>query len=144
MSQITYSFVKCLCSTFFLSSVNLICTDIFPKYFRESLGLRDTESTLYDPGHSISYNIRCAPSEDRDPCLSESSLSAWRSFRSLVTHRLPCEESYQSAWLRRLVWIFFEGTCNLIGNAVLRLLCKSNKQSEVDQYIRTAFQISNE
>ena len=46
-SPVTHIFVKCGCSSyFFLNSANLICrgTDI-SKYFRESLGIRDTEST---------------------------------------------------------------------------------------------------
>ena len=49
-SQFTYSFVKCYYSIyFFLNFVNLICrgTDI-SKYVRESLGLWDNESRLYD------------------------------------------------------------------------------------------------
>ena len=48
-SKITYSFVKCGYSIYFvLNSVNLICrsTDI-SKYFRHSLGLRDNKSRLY-------------------------------------------------------------------------------------------------
>ena len=48
-TQIAYSFVKCGCSIyFFLNSANLTCrgTDI-SKYFRESLGLRCTVSTVY-------------------------------------------------------------------------------------------------
>ena len=36
-------------SSFFLSSANLICRDTdISKYFRESLGLRDNESRLYN------------------------------------------------------------------------------------------------
>ena len=48
-SPVTHIFVKCCClSYFFLNSANLICrgTDI-SKYFREFLGIRDTESRLY-------------------------------------------------------------------------------------------------
>ena len=49
MSEITYTFVKCGCSIYFLlNSAILICrgTDM-SKYFRESLGIRDNESQLY-------------------------------------------------------------------------------------------------
>ena len=67
-SPITYVFVNCGCANyFFRNSANLICrgTDI-SKYFRESLGIRDNESRLYELGHSISYKTTCAPSEGSD------------------------------------------------------------------------------
>ena len=57
--------------SFFLNSANLICrdTDIW-KYFRESLGLRDNESRLYD----VSFVIVCSSSLPRlvirDGCAS--------------------------------------------------------------------------
>ena len=48
-SQITYSFVKCGCSIYcFPHSLNSDMSRYgYPKYFSESLGLRDNESRLY-------------------------------------------------------------------------------------------------
>ena len=48
-SQITYSYMKCGCSIYFVfnfANLTCRCTDI-SKYFRESLGLLDNESRLY-------------------------------------------------------------------------------------------------
>ena len=36
---------------------------------------------------------------------SESSLSSWRVFESLATHRVPCEVSDQNARMRKVIWI---------------------------------------
>ena len=53
---------------------------------------------------------------------SESSLSAWRLFWSLATGRVPCEDSDQTARMRRLIWIFAGHTSSFVGNSVSRLL----------------------
>ena len=42
---------------------------------------------------------------------SESSLSAWRNFASLAIQNAPSEDSDQTAWMRRLIWIFARRTC---------------------------------
>ena len=49
---------------------------------------------------------------------SESSLSALRRFAFLATRRVPCENSDQTARMRRLIWVFAERPCKLAGNAV--------------------------
>ena len=54
---------------------------------------------------------------------SEFPLSAWPRFGSLATHRVSCEDSDQTARMRRLIWFFAGRTCNLEGNAVPRLIC---------------------
>ena len=43
---------------------------------------------------------------------------------SLATHRVPFEDSDQTAWMRRLIWVFAGRTCNLVGNAVSCLICE--------------------
>ena len=40
------------------------------------------------------------------PVWSESSLSAWRKLGSLVTHWAYSEDSDQTGWLPRLIWVF--------------------------------------
>ena len=62
-SQITYSFVKCVSSSyFFLHLVILICrgTDI-SKYLRESLGLRDNDSRLSLRKYAYSNILKILP-----------------------------------------------------------------------------------
>ena len=57
---ITYIFVTCGCSNYFyLNSATLICrgTDI-SKYFREFLGIRDSESRLYSQTYMESKECR--------------------------------------------------------------------------------------
>ena len=52
---------------------------------------------------------------------SESSLSGCRGYGSLAAHRVTCEDSDQTAWMRRLIWVFTGRICHLAGNAVPRL-----------------------
>ena len=54
---------------------------------------------------------------------SQSLLSTWRCFGSLGTNRMPCEDSDQTARMRRLIWVFTGRTSNLVGNAVPRFRC---------------------
>ena len=54
---------------------------------------------------------------------SESLLCARGRFGSLATHKAPSEDSDQPVRMRRLIWVFSGRTaCNLIGNAVPRLI----------------------
>ena len=59
-SKLTYIFVKCGCANyFFLNSENLICRGTgISKYFRESFGIRDKESPLYNYLHSSVRGVR--------------------------------------------------------------------------------------
>ena len=54
---------------------------------------------------------------------SESSLSAWRNFASLVIQNAACEDSDQTVWnvKSRLIWIFDRRTCPKIGFLTLWL-----------------------
>ena len=47
--------------------------------------------------------------------LPESSLSAWRRFGYLATQREPCEDSDQTARMRKLILVFVGHTCSLFG-----------------------------
>ena len=63
----------------------------------------------------------CAPSKYFD--LTCSPMQYDQSFRrrlktlgSLATHRMHCEESDQTAWMRRLILVFDWRTCSLVGD----------------------------
>ena len=86
----------------------------------------------YELGH-IFYQFACAPMRAG---WSESSLSAWRRFRSLAIQKLIWEDSDHTGRMHRLNWIFFECTWNIVGSAVGRLISsiagrKENKKKEV-------------
>ena len=51
------------------------------------------------------------------------SLCAWRRFRSLANHCMPCEDSDQTARRRRLISVFAGSICNLLGIVLPRLIC---------------------
>ena len=48
------------------------------------------------------------------PVWSESLLSAWRNVGSLFTHWVHSEDSDQTGWLPRLIWVFAGGTVILL------------------------------
>ena len=55
------------------------------------------------------------------PVWSESSLSAWRRFGSLTTHKVPSKESDPTGWMPRLIWVFAGCTGYFVGFVVLQL-----------------------
>ena len=54
---------------------------------------------------------------------SESSLSVWRNFASLVIQNAPSEDTDQTARMRRLIWIFSGRIYPKVSFLTLRLLC---------------------
>ena len=56
---------------------------------------------------------------------SESSLSAWKKLRSLATHWAHSEDSDQTGWMPRLIWVFAGCTCHFVGFVVRRLFYPS-------------------
>ena len=62
--------------------------------------------------------MTCVPSEDSDqpghPVWSESSMSAWRNCGSLATYLAHCEDSDQTAWMSRLIWVFLGCTGHFV------------------------------
>ena len=68
----------------------------------------------------------CDQRRIRSVCASaysdQSSLSAWRRFRSLATHKVSCEDSDQIAVMYRLIWDFAGRSRNSVGNAIPRLI----------------------
>ena len=55
------------------------------------------------------------------PAWSASLLSAWRNFRPLATHWVHSEDSDQTGWIPRLIWVFAEST-----HILLVLSCRSS------------------
>ena len=49
------------------------------------------------------------------PVWSESSLSAWRNIKSLATHCAHSEDSDQTGWMPRLIWVFAGRTSHFVG-----------------------------
>ena len=66
--------------------------------------------TTIEPGHSIPYKFAYMPSDDSAQA-DQSPLSALSRFGSLATHRVPCENSDQTVWTRRLIWASLWRTC---------------------------------
>ena len=84
-------------------------------------------STLFEPRHDkinkmrvrpaktqISLGIRSQISLGIRPVWSKSSLSAWRSIRTLATHWTHSEDSDQIGRMPRLVWVFARRTLILL------------------------------
>ena len=51
-------------------------------------------------------NGMCAQRRLRSAWVSASLLSAWRKLGSLATHWAPSEDSDQTGWMTRLIWVF--------------------------------------
>ena len=62
--------------------------------------------TVYPAKTQISLGIR--------PVWSESSLSAWRKLEPLATHWAHSEDSDQTGWMPRLIWVFTGRTVTLL------------------------------
>ena len=67
------------------------------------------QQRLRSASHLGSLISLCCPLED--------TLNPW------LPREMPCEDSDQTAWLCRLIWVFAGHTCNLVGNAVPQLIC---------------------
>ena len=60
---------------------------------------------FYEPGHSISYKIACAPSDQPEHLSRLNKVFAVRlkARWTLATHSKPCEDSDQTALMRSLI-----------------------------------------
>ena len=73
----------------------------------------------YEPPHDKTNSAAVRPAKTQIslgicPVWSESSLSAWRKLRSLVTHWVHNEDSDQTGRMPRLIWVFAGCTLNLL------------------------------
>ena len=55
------------------------------------------------------------------PVWSESLLSTWRKLGSSATHWVHSEDSNQTGWMPRLIWVFAGHTCHFVGFVMKRL-----------------------
>ena len=61
----------------------------------------------YEPPHDKTNNVAVRPAKTQiRPVWSESSLSAWRKLGSLAIHWAHSEDSDQTGWMPRLIWVF--------------------------------------
>ena len=67
---------------------------------------KTSKMTVHPAKTQISLGIR--------PVWSESSLSAWRKLGSLATHWAHSEDSEQTGWMPRLIWVFPGRTATLL------------------------------
>ena len=127
----------CLGQTFILS-------EWVSKCQRSNLGLQDQHANivpqsllmfaelhnldLYNcPLHGKTNEMTCAPSSDSDlslgncPVWSESLLSAFWNLESLATHWVHSEDSDQTVWMPRLIWVF-------AGHTFILLVCHAAAQ----------------
>ena len=79
-----------------------------------------------EPGHRCSYKIFiCAQRRLRSDCAYAQSDQSLRRTLCVATdpkcHSAESEDSDQTAWMRRLIWVFAGRTWSLVGNAVSRL-----------------------
>ena len=56
------------------------------------------------------------------PVWSETLLSVWRNIRPLTTHWVHSEDSDQTGWMPRLIWVFAGRTCHFVGFVVQQLI----------------------
>ena len=73
----------------------------------------------YEPRHDKTNKMSVRPVKTQislgiRPVWSESSLSAWRKLGSLATHWAHCEDSDQTGWMPRLIWVFAGRTLILL------------------------------
>ena len=81
--------------------------DVRSEKTQISLGIRKTNTMTVRPAKiQIRMGIR--------PVWSESLLSTWKKLRSLATHWAHSEESDQTGWMPRLIWVFAGRTVILL------------------------------
>ena len=92
-----------------------------------NLETRRTELTeRNEPPHDKTNEMSVPPAKTQislgiRPVWSESLLSAWRKLGSLATHLVHSEDSDQTGWMPRLIWVFAGRTVTL-----LVLSCRSS------------------
>ena len=101
------------CNTDMLSNGKAKSCDLLPFSYG-SLGHHCNygPSRLYEPPHDKTNKMACAPSKDSDQ--PGHSLSTWRKLGSLATHWAQSEDSDQTGWIPRLIWVFAGRTVILL------------------------------
>ena len=97
-----------------MSDVSIVNNCMMSKFIAaQVMNIRTvcTGSTLFEPHPDKTNKMTLRPAKTQNslgirPVWSESSLSAWRKTRSLVTHWAHSEDSDQTGWMPRLIWVF--------------------------------------
>ena len=78
-----------------------------------------------EPGHSISYNTACAPSENSDQPVHPHSLISLRCLPDEAMDKwlpiVPCENFDQTVRMRKLIRVLAGSLCTFVGSTVARL-----------------------
>ena len=86
-----------------------------------------------EPGYSISYEIACVPSENSDLFVQPYSLFTLQGTQWVGSDpkliQVDSNNSDQTVQMSRLIWVFAEHTCSLVGNAVPQLEYEKKKKS---------------
>ena len=74
---------------------------------------------IFEPRHDKTNKMSVRPAKTQisqgiRPVWSESSLSTWRKLGSLATHWAHSEDSDQTGWMPRLIWVFAGRTLILL------------------------------
>ena len=102
---------------------------------RHNCSCRSRHFDLFEPPHDKTNKMACAPSEDSDQ--PGHPLSTWRNNGFSATHWAHSENSDQTGWMPRLIWLF-------AGRIVILLILsltgsfvktRSNMQQFLGQYI---------
>ena len=88
-------------------------------------------SRISEPPHDKTNKVTVRPTQTQislgiRTVWSESSLSAWRKLGSLATHWAHSEDSDQTGWMPRLIWVFAGRTCHFVGFVMRRLISCCN------------------
>ena len=113
----------------------LISPFVFPSFFICCFFYRMVFVMPTEPQHDKTNNWPVRPvrpaktqtSLDICPVWSFSSLAAWRNIGSLATHWTYSENSDQTSWMPRLIWVFAGRT----GQLLVLPCCGSNEPSHV-------------
>ena len=93
------------------------------QYPLVQLCIQDAEFTsecwIFEPPHYKTNKMTVRPAKTQislgiHPVWSESLLSAWRNLGSLATHWAHNEDSDQTGWMPRLIWVFAGCTLTLL------------------------------
>ena len=109
-------------SMFLSRNKKIMYTPVNPSFTVQKWGLRGSKLYRHVFVIGITFptrlHVRLAKTQ-----ADQSSLPARRPFGSSTIHRMPCEDSDQTARMRMLIWVIARRTCNFVGDAEHRPEC---------------------
>ena len=135
----------CLCAR--ISAWFCRCSPVFKPVFRETYKYPAVDILFVSFNRYLSHlmtkptkwHVRPAKTQISlgiRPVWSEFSLSAWRKLGSSATHWAHIEDSDQTGWMSRLIWVFAGRTCYFVGFVMRWLICLSFILSSVAIFVR--------